>query len=533
MKRFISRPAAIAVLLSALALAGCGGGGSSADAPAPVAAADTGLATTAGTVTGFGSIIVDGVRIDNHAVLAGAEREDGSIAPVELKLGQHVEVQHDANLVATSVRVMSEVEGSVSAVTTATLTVMGQTVTVNNDPAAGPVTVFEAPYASLADVKVGDLVEVHGLLKTTTSGTATVSTIQATRIEPKDADAYNRVAGTVTNLTTTTFNLGTLLIDYSGAKLMPAGATLANGEEVRVSIPVTVTTSTPSTTSTTSTVTTSTPGTTSTTSTVTPSTPSTTSTTGTISTTTTTATVTPLKAAVVRVVTHREDSHSEASELGGAISSVSAGSKTFTVNGVTVDASAATFNQPGKSFADLKAGTYVVLRGVYDSTGVLKASTIVIRGIPADRQNPGVELHGTILNYTSVSDFTVRGIHVDASAATIDAASCGGTQLANNMQVEVEGSLTSTGAVKASSVKCEGVQDSVSIVEAEGRASTVDQTAKTFNLATEKGTVSVQWSSTTLFKNTSAATLDGQRLEVEGTLSKGVLQATKIMQAGR
>lgn len=519
MNRFTSTLAAMAVVLSAVGLSGCGGGGSSATAPAPTAAADSGLATTAGTVTGFGSIIVDGVRIDNHAVLAGAELEDGSVAPVELKLGQHVEVQHDANLVATSVRVMSEVEGSVSAVTTATLTVMGQTVTVNSDPAAGPVTVFETPYTSLADVKVGDLVEVHGLLKTTTAGTSTVSTIQATRIEPKDADAYNRVAGTVTNLTTTTFNLGALLIDYSGAKLMPPGVALANGEEVRVSIPVTAMPSTP--------------GTTSTTSTVTPSTPSTTSTTGTLSTTTTTATVTALKAAVVRVVSHREDSHSEASELGGAISSVSAGSKTFTVDGVTVDASAATFNQPGKSFADLKAGTYVVLRGVYDSTGVLKATTIVIRGIPDDRQNPGVELHGTILDYASVSDFTVRGVHVDASAATIDSASCGGTQLANNMQVEVEGTLTSTGGVKASSVKCEGVQDGVSIVEAEGLASTVDQTAKTFTLATENGTVSVQWSSTTLFKNTSAATLGGQRLQVEGTLSKGVLQATKIMQAGR
>jgi hypothetical protein len=496
MKRFTATLAAAAVVLSSVALSGCGGGGGSGE-PTPTIAADSGLATTAGTVTGFGSIFVDGVRLDNHGVLAGKDREDGSVAPAELKLGQHVEVQHDANLVATSVRVASEVEGSVSAVTTATLTVMGQTVTVNTDPTAGPITVFETPYTSLADVKVGDLVEVHGLLKTTAGGTPT---IQATRIEPKDADAFNRVAGTVANLTTTTFNLGPLLIDYSGAKLLPPGVALANGEQVHVSIPVgTVTASTTTTTAT----------------------------------TTVTATVTPLKAAVVRVSDHRNDSHTHPSELGGAIASIDTGTKTFTINGVKVDASAAAFSQPGKSFADLKTGTYVMVRGVYDSTGVLKATAIVIRGMGDDEHSTGAELHGTILNFVSLSDFTVRDVHVDASAAKIDTSACGATQLANNMQVEVEGALTSAGHVKATSVKCEAVQDGVSVVEAEGRASKVDQTAQTLTLTTEKGTVTVHWSATTLFKGIALANLDGQRLEIEGTLASGVLQATKIMQAGR
>jgi hypothetical protein len=90
-----------------------------------------------------------------------------------------------------------------------------------------------------------------------------------------------------------------------------------------------------------------------------------------------------VKAAFILVNDHHADSHShQSSELGGAISAINATAKTMTVNGVQVDASASTFDQAGKTFADLKTGGYVVLKGVYDSSGVLKAHTIVLRGVP-------------------------------------------------------------------------------------------------------------------------------------------------------
>jgi hypothetical protein len=41
------------------------------------------------------------VRINNSGAAAGKERDDGTVEAVELKLGQHVEVEHDGLLVAT------------------------------------------------------------------------------------------------------------------------------------------------------------------------------------------------------------------------------------------------------------------------------------------------------------------------------------------------------------------------------------------------------------------------------------------------
>jgi hypothetical protein len=131
---------------------------------------------------------------------------------VELKLGQHVEVQHDGQLVATQVRVVAEAEGTVSAVDTGagTPTVAGQAVTVNTDPTPGPVTVFEG-YASLAAVHVSDRVEVHCIIRTDSSGKAS---LQATRIERSGAtaDTADHVDGLVANLSTS---------DEEGSHLRP------------------------------------------------------------------------------------------------------------------------------------------------------------------------------------------------------------------------------------------------------------------------------------------------------------------------
>ena len=63
-----------------------------ADTTTPIAVASTTAGSTAGTVTGFGSVIVDGKRIDDNAAIPQAEADDGLLKNVELKLGHHVEV---------------------------------------------------------------------------------------------------------------------------------------------------------------------------------------------------------------------------------------------------------------------------------------------------------------------------------------------------------------------------------------------------------------------------------------------------------
>ena len=471
-----------AALLAALVLSACGGGGSTTSATATTPTV-LGASTVSGTVTGFGSIIVDGTRIDDHAVTAGVELEDGSVVPTELKVGQHVDVQHDGNLVATQVRVGTEVEGTVDKVDTAagSLTVLGQNVLVNTDATLGPVTVFQAPYTQLSDVQAGNLVEIHGLLKTDATGKPVV---QATRVSNKTADAWDRVNGTVSELSATasTFKLGSLLINYADAKVMPTGVTLANGQEVRVSIPADTATS---------------------------------------------GSTTAVRAKFIKVRDRKAESQGKEVELGGPVSSPDATALAFVVNGTKVNASAAKFLQPGKAFADLKANTYVVVKGSFGSDQVLKATTIVIRGIDSDK-GAETELHGSILNYVSNADFTVRDVHVDASVATIDAASCGTTPLADTVQVEVLGSLTSAGAVKATLVKCEPVKDDQSVLARLGVAAKIDIATKTLTLSTERGTLNVQWSSNTLFVRADTSTLDGKKIVVEGVMAGTTFKATQI-----
>lgn len=466
-----------------LAACGGGGGGTTAAPPAPAPAPVVlGTSTVSGTVTGFGSVIVDGVRIDDKSVGAGKEKVDGTVAAAELKIGQHVEVEHDGNLVATKIRVSAEVEGSVSAVdlVAKTLTVLGQTVTINADAALGPVTVFGAPYAKLDDVKVADAVEIHGIIKTDATGKMS---LQATRIEKKDADSADRVNGVIYDLSATahTFKIGGLLVDYTSATLLPAGSALANGSEVTVAIPL-----------------------------------------GTVE------KGVAVKATAIKVKDRKAESQGKEVELGGAVSAFDTAKKIITVNGVKVDVSAITFDQAGKTLADLKPGAYIVVKGTYTTEGVLKGATVVVRGVEQEKGNE-VELHGSIADFHSIADFKVRGVTIDATGATIDAASCLGlTHLGNEMQVAVTGSLSASGVVKITSVKCEKVADGSVVVTRQGKVGKVDTVAKTFALTTEKETITVAWGTATTFVDVEIASLGDKYVTVEASTSATGLQARKV-----
>ncbi|MFL6710498.1 MAG: DUF5666 domain-containing protein [Massilia sp.] len=479
----------VLTVITAAVLSACGGGGAASGAPASIPTpppatqpATPGQSTVSGTVTGFGSVIIDGVRIDNSAVLAGKVLENGSVRQVELKLGQHVEVQHDGQLLATQVRVGANAEGLVTAVNAAagTLTVAGQAIIINTDATLGPVTVFEA-YTSLAAVLPNDRVEVHGLIKIDSSGKAS---LQATRIEKTSAtgDSADRVNGFISDLSASshTFKLGGLLVDYTASKILPEGATLANGVEVNVAVPL-----------------------------------------GTV------VGGAAVKATVVTVRDHKGEVGAKDTELGGAISALDTSAKTLTVGGVKVDISAAKFNQAGRSLADLTLNAYVVIKGSYASDGTLKAATIVLRG-KDDAKDQQVELHGSVLRFVSVSNFTVRDVTVDATGVTLDAATCGAAALANNLQVDVRGTLQANGSVKASSISCEKTSDTHLVLSREGLVGNIDLAAKTFSLTTSKETLSMKWSGATLFLNVDATTLSGKTIEIEGSLSNGVYSVTKI-----
>ncbi len=224
----------LTVLGSAMLMAGCGGGGGG-DTTANVPAGGTGSSAT-GAITGFGSIIVGGVRFDDSA--ASVQDDDGdSLNRDALKLGMVVRIKggkktDDGSSVrakADSIEVHSELQGPVDskAADLKSIVVLGQTVNIS-------ATTFFEDGLSLATLAVGAVVEVHGFVDTDKN------TLTATRIERKPNAKVYKLQGTVSalNTTATTFTIGTLTINYKNA-VLPSSLTLANGSVVRVRLATT------------------------------------------------------------------------------------------------------------------------------------------------------------------------------------------------------------------------------------------------------------------------------------------------------
>ncbi len=197
---------------------GAGGTGSSGSA---VAADPNAVSTVAvGPITGFGSIIVNGVKYDDSS--ASVSSDDGrALSRSDLRLGMTTLVRGTSNSAtglgsALSVLVSSELKGVVQARTATGFQLLGVTVQTSAS------TVFE----NASDVVNGDFVEVYGVFD------ATSRTLVASRVERK-AIAEHKLRGLVSNLNTVSrqFNIGTQLIDYSSAGAI---AGLANGVDIKV-----------------------------------------------------------------------------------------------------------------------------------------------------------------------------------------------------------------------------------------------------------------------------------------------------------
>src|SRR5262245_10949052 len=130
----------LAPVIALLIAAGCGGVDSGGTGAAPV--------VSVGPISGFGSIIVNGVHFDESR--AKLQDDDGNaVARDRLLLGVMTRVDGSApnslqQSVANLVRITSELVGPVDAidVASATFSVLGQTVVVT------PATAFDATFAA-------------------------------------------------------------------------------------------------------------------------------------------------------------------------------------------------------------------------------------------------------------------------------------------------------------------------------------------------------------------------------------------------
>ena len=218
--------AALAALL--IGLSACGGSDSDDKVVPPPE--PTVRLVSVGTITGFGSVYVNGVRY--RTTDAQIIMNDVAAGESALKVGHYVEVKghshnsadHDADVI----RYHNVLEGPITSIdeTAESFVAMGQLVQVTAETAFGD----DIKTASIAGLVVGDVVEVSGMV-------TTLGVIDATRIDIKpDAGPYD-VTGYVSGLVLGThrFNVNALLVDYSSANMddFPTGQP-ADGDLVLV-----------------------------------------------------------------------------------------------------------------------------------------------------------------------------------------------------------------------------------------------------------------------------------------------------------
>ena len=211
---------------------GCGGGGGGSDVtpPRPTGGITrTGVAV--GPITGFGSVIVNGVTYDTSSTIftkdgLPATQDDFSVGQVVLVKGT---IDDDGtNAMANTVEFDDVVEGPVSSVNEQLnqLVVLGQTVLLT-----ATTSIDDSCPGTLDDLLVVPAVEVSGLADAN-------GLIEATRIECRDGtwNGVMEVNGLVSghNAGATTFMINGLEVDYSGAAVdnFPTAGVINDGDPV-------------------------------------------------------------------------------------------------------------------------------------------------------------------------------------------------------------------------------------------------------------------------------------------------------------
>jgi hypothetical protein len=216
----------LAAPIAAAVLVACGGGGSGTSSPPPGSGGEGANSVASGTLTGLGSIYVNGIEYDDST--AKITDDFGRMQPASaLKLGMQVEMSGidpstsggmgHAGVVVFS----SNLEGPVdsSDATAGTITLLGQTVQANVN------TVWDAALTGgIGGLTAGELLKVYALYDSATGRYV------ASRIEPDAGITRYKLRGAVSNLDTTkkTYTVGPTTVDYSGLADVPAD--LADGK---------------------------------------------------------------------------------------------------------------------------------------------------------------------------------------------------------------------------------------------------------------------------------------------------------------
>jgi Domain of unknown function (DUF5666) len=405
--------ALLASLVAAITLTACGGGGGGSGGTGDsLASADTGFSQ--GAITGFGSIIVNGVRFDDSKARISDDDDDDSPGrnSDDLRLGMVVSVSSTgtgtATATASAISFGSELKGPVQSINgststgtstvtagTQTLTILGQTVVVGTRTVFDPISLP----GGFASIRVGNVLEVHGHLD------AASNKLTATRINREDNANKYKITGNVSGLNSVSFKIGSSTINYAAiVGTNNLRTTLSNSLTVKVSL-------------------------------------------NTIPTATDTWTALRIKSAKKNL-----ENRSKV-EVEGLITDFTSLTSTFKVNGIPVQVTTTTSLPAGTTLAN---GVNVEVHGSLVN-GTLIASRIKLEGKDDDtNEDRGIELHGLVSSVNPGSKtFSLRGLTV-SFAGPVNFQKGSVANLINGANVEVKGVAAPTGTtVIAQKIKFE------------------------------------------------------------------------------
>jgi Domain of unknown function (DUF5666) len=214
----------LCMLILAAGFSGCGGSGSGDK----TANANGSAVVTQGMITGFGSVIVNGVHYDvsDASILV----DDKSLVESDLEVGQMVRIIGSLDKEGHKGKALSligetQLRGPIGSIdlTTGVIVVLGQTILINDDT-------FYKDGLTADQLKVGDIIRVS-------SFTNDEGKLVATRIDLKLDDTGSfQVSGAVSSLDSVamTFKINDLTVDYSKANLANLSKPLENGTLVNL-----------------------------------------------------------------------------------------------------------------------------------------------------------------------------------------------------------------------------------------------------------------------------------------------------------
>jgi len=223
-------PFIVSALTAAIIVSACGGDGS-------LGGGDTaGIGgsgfISSGSVTGFGSVFVNGVEFETGSSVF--EIEDASLSQSDLRVGMVVQVEGTINPdgitgTATGIQYSDDIEGPISAIvgkpgidenadaTEKTFSILGKTVVVSRADTA-----FEGSNFTYDSIALSNVIEVSGFEDQN-------GVLRASYVELKsitfDAFSIFEVKGIITNLSGTNFTIQGINVDASAAYLsdLPTG----------------------------------------------------------------------------------------------------------------------------------------------------------------------------------------------------------------------------------------------------------------------------------------------------------------------